>query len=79
MPMVLILEHFFEAAYSAALALLNAIEKAGSTNYDAIVNVLHTELVDTPLGKIKFDKNGDATGIGFSVYRVENGTFVEQK
>lgn len=70
---------FFDAAYSATLALLNAIEKAGSTDYDAIVKVLHTDLVDTPLGKIKFDEHGDATGIGFSVYRVENGKFVEQK
>ena len=70
---------FFDNAYAAALALLNAIEKAGSTDYDAIVNALHTEYVDTPLGKIKFDDNGDATGIGFSVYRVENGAFVEQK
>ncbi|MBI9088937.1 MAG: branched-chain amino acid ABC transporter substrate-binding protein [Desulfobacterium sp.] len=70
---------FFDAAYSAALALLNAIDKAGSTDYDAIVKVLHTEYVDTPLGKIRFDENGDATGIGFSVYKVENGAFVEQK
>jgi branched-chain amino acid transport system substrate-binding protein len=70
---------FFDAAYSAALALLNAVDKAGSTDYDAIVKVLHTEYVDTPLGKIRFDENGDATGIGFSVYWVENGTFVEQK
>ena len=70
---------FFDAAYSAALALLNAVDKAGSTDYDAIVKVLHTEYVDTPLGKISFDENGDATGIGFSVYRVENGAFVEQK
>ena len=70
---------FFEAAYSAALALLNAVDKAGSTDYDAIVKVLHTEYVDTPLGKIRFDENGDATGIGFSVYRVKNGAFVEQK
>ncbi len=70
---------FFDAAYSAALALLNAVDKAGSTDYDAIIKVLHTEYVDTPLGKISFDENGDATGIGFSVYRVENGAFVEQK
>ncbi|MDY0220508.1 MAG: branched-chain amino acid ABC transporter substrate-binding protein [Desulfobacterium sp.] len=70
---------FFDAAYSAALALLNAIDKAGSTDYDAIVNALHTEPVDTPLGTIKFDEHGDATGIGFSVYRVENGVFVEKK
>ncbi len=70
---------FYDAAYAAALALLNAIEKAGSTDYDAIVQALRTEYVDTPLGKIKFDEHGDATGIGFSVYKVTNGEFVEQK
>ncbi|MBF0235379.1 MAG: branched-chain amino acid ABC transporter substrate-binding protein, partial [Desulfamplus sp.] len=40
---------------------------------------LQTEDVETPLGKIKFDAKGDATGIGFSVYKIEKGVFVEQK
>lgn len=70
---------FFYEAYSAALCLLNAIEKAGSTEYDAIIESLHTNFTDTPLGKLKFDEKGDAIGIGFSIYRVEDGVFVEQK
>jgi branched-chain amino acid transport system substrate-binding protein len=70
---------FFENAYSATLALLNAIEKAGSTDYDAIVNALRTEDVETPLGKIRFDEKGDAIGIGFSMYQVKNGEYVEIK
>ncbi|MFH1155526.1 MAG: branched-chain amino acid ABC transporter substrate-binding protein [Pseudomonadota bacterium] len=70
---------FYDAAYAATLALLNAIEKSGSTKYDDIVKALRTESVDTPLGKISFDEKGDAIGIGFSVYRVANGAFVEQK
>ena len=70
---------FFLNAYSAALALLNAIEKAGNTNYNAISNKLKTEYVDTPLGKIRFDEKGDATGVGFSMYRVKNGAYVEVK
>ncbi len=70
---------FFNEAYSATIALLNAIEKAGSTDYDAIVKALKTEYVETPLGKISFDDLGDATGIGFSVYRVQGGAFAEQK
>jgi len=70
---------FFDSAYAAALALLNAIEKAGSTDYDAVSKALKTEYVDTPLGKISFDENGDAIGIGFSVYQVENGAFKELK
>jgi len=68
---------FFLNAYSAALALLNAIEKSGGTDYDGIANALRTEYVETPLGKIKFDKIGDATGVGFSMYRVKNGVYVE--
>jgi branched-chain amino acid transport system substrate-binding protein len=66
---------FFDGAYSAALALLNAIEKAGSTDYEAVTKALHTEYVDTPVGSISFDKNGDAIGIGFSVYQVKDGVY----
>lgn len=70
---------FFLNAYAATLALLNAIEKAGSTDYDAISKALQTEYVETPLGKISFDERGDATGIGFSMYQVQNGVYVELK
>jgi len=70
---------FFQEGYSAALALLNAIEKAGSTDYDAVTKALRTEYVETPVGNIKFDSKGDAEGVGFSVYKVENGKFVELK
>ncbi len=70
---------FFLNAYSAALALLNAIEQAGSTDYDAIAKALRTKDVATPLGNIHFDKRGDATGVGFSMYQVQNGVYVELK
>lgn len=68
---------FYQEGYSAALALLNAIEKAGSTDYDAVTNALRTQYVETPVGKIKFDAKGDAEGVGFSVYTVKDGAFVE--
>ena len=70
---------FFLNAYAATLALLNAIEQAGSTDYEAVSNALQTKDVDTPLGKIHFDKRGDATGVGFSMYQVKNGVYVELK
>ena len=70
---------FFLNAYSATLALLNAIEKAGTTKYDAIRTALQNEYVETPLGKIRFDRNGDALGVGFSMYQVKNGQYVERK
>ncbi|MBL6945227.1 MAG: branched-chain amino acid ABC transporter substrate-binding protein [Rhodospirillales bacterium] len=68
---------FFFEAYSASLALMNAIEKAGSTDYDKIVKALKSEYVETPVGKIKFDSIGDAEGVGFDVYMVANGVFVQ--
>jgi branched-chain amino acid transport system substrate-binding protein len=35
--------------------------------------------VATPLGNIHFDERGDATGVGFSMYQVKNGVYVELK
>jgi branched-chain amino acid transport system substrate-binding protein len=70
---------FFKEGYAATLALLNAIEKAGSTDYSAIEKVLRSEYVDTPVGSISFDEKGDAIGVGFSMYKVVNGKYVEQK
>ena len=70
---------FYLNAYSAAIALLNAIEQAGSTDYAAVTNALRTKYVETPLGKIRFDDRGDAIGVGFSMYQVQNGEYVELK
>jgi branched-chain amino acid transport system substrate-binding protein len=44
-----------------------------------VVNALRTEYVDTPVGKIKFDAKGDAEGVGFSMYQVQDGQYVELK
>jgi branched-chain amino acid transport system substrate-binding protein len=70
---------FFLNAYAATLALLNAVEQAGSTDYDAVAKALKTKDVATPLGNIHFDERGDATGVGFSMYQVKNGVYVELK
>jgi branched-chain amino acid transport system substrate-binding protein len=70
---------FFLNGYAGALALLNAIQKAGSTDYDKVSNALRTYYVETPIGKIKFDNKGDAICVGFSMYQVRNGVYVEVK
>lgn len=70
---------FYENAYSATLAILNAVEKAGSTDYDAVTKALHDHETATPVGNIKFDEKGDATGVGFAMYQVKDGKFVEVK
>ena len=70
---------FFPEAYSAALALLNAVKVAGGTDYDKMIDALHTSYVETPVGNIKFDAKGDAEGVGFAVYQVKDGKYVEVK
>jgi len=70
---------FFLNAYAAAQAMVNAIEKAGSTDYDKLIHALRNEAVETPLGNIKFDGKGDAIGIGFSIYQVQKGVYVEME
>lgn len=68
---------FYYNAYAAMLALINGIEKAGSTDTNKIIEALHSTSVETPLGKIIFNKDGDAAGMGLSVYVIKNGKFVE--
>ncbi len=70
---------FFLNAYSAALALVNAIDVADSVEYADITNALRSNYVDTPLGSISFDEKGDAIGVGFAIYQVQNGVYVELK
>jgi len=68
---------FFLNAYSATLAALHAIDKAGSTEFAQLGKALRSEPVDTPLGTIHFDERGDAVGVGFSMYVVKGGVYQE--
>ncbi len=70
---------FFDQGYAAILAALNAVKVVNGTNYEALGKALKSSPVETPVGKIKFDARGDAEGVGFSVYQVKNGAFVEAK
>ncbi len=66
---------FFDNAYSAALALITAIEEAKSTETDKIIKVLQTRNVKTPVGSVVFNEDGDARGIGMSIYQVKDGAY----
>lgn len=70
---------FFDQAYAAMLAALNAVKVAGTTDYEALGKALKSSQVETTVGKIKFDAKGDAEGVGFAVYQVKNGAFAEVK
>lgn len=70
---------FYLNAYSAMLAVINTLAKTKSTEYKAMRHALRTYETDTPLGKIKFNNSGDAIGVGFSIYQVRAGAYVELK
>ena len=70
---------FYLNAYSAMLSVLNAIRHAKTTDSEAVLKALRTHATDTPLGKIKYNNQGDAIGVGFSIYQVKNGVYVEMK
>lgn len=68
---------FFDNAVAAALALTNALAKAGSTDQAAVAAVLRSDDVATPFGTLHFDEKGDAIGIDFSMYQVKDGQYVQ--
>lgn len=70
---------FFLNAHAAATAMLEAIRTAESLEMDAVSKALRAQYVETPLGKISFDARGDAIGVGFSVFQVQNGVYVDVK
>jgi len=70
---------FFDQGAAAWQALIAAIQKAGGTDYAALEKALKGNLVETSVGRIKFDARGDAEGVGFAVYQVRGGRFVEVK
>jgi len=66
---------FCMQGYACIQALAKAAEKAGSLDYDKMRAALLSQKVDTPLGKIGFDKRGDVVGVGFSAYKVIDGKY----
>ena len=45
----------------------------------AVKKALMDNKVDTPVGSINFDGRGDAVGVGFAMYQVKDGQYVEVK
>ncbi len=68
---------FFLNGYAAMQALFAAIEEAGSTDYEAVRAALQSITVETALGQISFDSQGDTIGVGFAVSQVRDGSFQE--
>jgi branched-chain amino acid transport system substrate-binding protein len=64
-------------AYAAVESWAQAVERAGSTDADAVSAKLHSDSFDTVIGKVEFDEAGDLRHPPMVVYRRTNGTFVQ--
>ena len=56
--------------YAAVVAIADAIEKSGGTEYESLRQNLHSGHYATPIGDIYFDEKGDVIGAGFAVFQV---------
>ncbi len=61
--------------YAAIQAWAQAAEKAGSTDFDKVVQALRRGTFNTVLGKIGFDDKGDVTAPGYVFYRWSKGSY----
>ncbi len=65
--------------YAAIQAWAQAAEKAGSTDYDAVVKALDDGEFDTVLGKLSFDDKGDVTLPGYVFYKWHDGKYEQMQ
>jgi branched-chain amino acid transport system substrate-binding protein len=63
--------------YAAIQAWAQAAEQAGTTDLDAVIEVLHGNEFDTVLGTISFDDKGDVQGSNYVVYQWQDGEYSE--
>ncbi|MBB4004338.1 MAG: branched-chain amino acid ABC transporter substrate-binding protein [Aurantimonas endophytica] len=61
--------------YAAIQAWADAVNTAGSTDYDAIVTALNDGNFDTVIGELSFDDKGDVTLPGYVVYEWKDGAY----
>ncbi|MEM7122706.1 MAG: branched-chain amino acid ABC transporter substrate-binding protein [Pseudomonadota bacterium] len=61
--------------YAAIQAWAQAVEAAGTTDFDAVIEALNAGTFDTVLGEIGFDEKGDVTAPGYVMYEWKEGVY----
>ena len=64
--------------YATIQAWAQAVEKAGTTDLDAVVEALHSNQFETVLGTISFDDKGDVEGENYVMYEWADGQYAEK-
>ena len=59
---------FQMTAYSATKAIADGIKGAGSDDPVKVAKYLHANTVDTPIGKVSWNKQGDLNDFKFDVF-----------
>ena len=65
--------------YAAVQVWAQAVEKAGSTDLDAVIEQLHGNQFETVLGTISFDDKGDVEGENYVMYEWDNGQYIQKE
>jgi branched-chain amino acid transport system substrate-binding protein len=63
--------------YATIQIWADAVEKAGTTDLDAVLEQLHGNQFETVLGTIAFDDKGDVTGENYVLYQWDDGQYNE--
>jgi branched-chain amino acid transport system substrate-binding protein len=63
--------------YATIQIWADAVEKAGTTDLDAVLEQLHGNQFETVLGTVGFDDKGDVTGDNYVLYQWDNGEYNE--
>ncbi|WP_420408236.1 branched-chain amino acid ABC transporter substrate-binding protein [Hoeflea sp.] len=70
-------EGYVMYTYAAIQAYAQAVEDAGSTDYDAVREALNSGEFSTVLGDLSFDDKGDVSLPGYVFYRWSDGKYAE--
>ncbi|RME84014.1 MAG: branched-chain amino acid ABC transporter substrate-binding protein [Caldilineae bacterium] len=63
--------------YAAADVLFAAVEKAGTLDADRVAEALRSIEMDTLMGRVAYDANGDRIDAPIFIYQVQNDAFVQ--
>ncbi|RMF91850.1 MAG: branched-chain amino acid ABC transporter substrate-binding protein, partial [Nitrospinota bacterium] len=63
-------------SYDGANILLNAIKETGGTDPDKVIEAIRNTDYVGVTGKFQYNEKGDRVGIGYIIYKIEDGKFI---
>jgi branched-chain amino acid transport system substrate-binding protein len=63
--------------YSALRVLAEGVRAAGSFDANAVSEAIRSSMIDTPMGELSFQANGDLKDATVYIFQVQDGSFVQ--